>query len=99
MKWIRFAEGKSGKREVAIALLLMWAFASAYLFFWIDPSIIEKYEAIWDTLTWAVFLFAAGAFGIDFAAKKGMLGGGRPPYQPPTQQRPQRVDDAPEGPL
>jgi hypothetical protein len=85
MKWIKFAEGKSGKREVAISLFLMWAFAYAYVFYWIEPELIEKYERVLDGLTLAVFTFGAGAFGLDFAAKKGWLGGSQPPPMMPPR--------------
>ena len=74
MRWLVLSPGKSGKREVAVSLLLMWAFASAYLFYWVDPAIIEKYREIWDTLTWGVLGWSAAAFGIDFLAKSGAIG-------------------------
>lgn len=90
MRWVDFATGKSGKREVAVSLLLMWAFASAYLFFWVDHEIIKDYVDIWSTLTWAVLAWAAAAFGIDFIMKNGPIR-----YQPP--QKP--IDKGIEGPL
>lgn len=96
MKWLDFATGKSGKREVAVSLLLMWAFASAYLFYWVKPDTIEKYKEIWTTLTWAVLAWAAAAFGIDFVIKNGM--GGAPRYQQPPQT-PKQIDKGIEGPL
>jgi hypothetical protein len=95
VSWIKFAEGKSGKREVAVSLILMWAFASAYLFYWLDADVIEKYEGIWETLTWAVLAWAAGAFGIDFLAKRGAIGSGS--STPP--QTGKRVGEGQEGPL
>ena len=58
-------KGKSGGREVSISLLLMWAFESAYLFFWIDHTVISDYREIYSTLTTAVFAFSLGAFGIQ----------------------------------
>ena len=69
-------KGKSGTREVGMALLLLWAFASAYLFFWIPGGDVTNYINIYSTLTTACVGFAFGAFGITkvmdsgaFAAK------------------------------
>lgn len=69
MTWSIFSSVKSGKREVAVSLLMFWVFVSGYLYFWIPAETFAKYAGGWDTLTWATFAFAAGAFGIDFVMK------------------------------
>lgn len=76
MTWSMFSTAKSGKREVAVSLLMFWVFVSSYLFFWIPAEVFAKYQDGYGTLTWAVIGFAAGAFGIDFVmkAKTGALG-------------------------
>lgn len=74
MTWLRIGPGKSGKREVAVSLLLFWAFCFSYVFFWLPGAEVETYEGLIDTLTWATFMWAAAAFGMDFAAKRGMFG-------------------------
>lgn len=88
MTWTLLSSGKSGKREVAISLLMFWAFISGYLFFWIPTAAFKEYADGWSTLTWATFAFAAGAFGIDFAIKSGLMGGGRAQVQPPAAGAP-----------
>lgn len=89
MTWALFSTAKSGKREVAISLLMFWAFVSGYLFFWIPAELFSKYQDGYGTLTWAVIGFAAGAFGIDFVMKARAGGGGADPA-------PRRRIDGPE---
>ena len=92
MTWALLSTGKSGKREVAVSLLLLWAFASAYVFFWIPSEKVKDYTEVWSTLTWACLLWAAGAFGIDFAMKSGVFGAPKPAAQPSARRR----QDSPE---
>jgi len=90
MTWTLFSSMKSGKREVAISLILFWAFITGYVFFWLPPETVEKYEGLWDTLTWASLAFAAGAFGVDFVMKS------RASMGPPARQVAAHKRDTPE---
>lgn len=74
MTWTFFSTGKSGKREVAVLLVMFWLLTSCYLFFYIPPVEVKEYESAWSTQTWATFAWAAAAFGIDFVAKMGAFG-------------------------
>lgn len=94
MTWLLLSSGKSGKREVAVSLLMFWAFITGYLYFWISPATFKEYEEGWSTLTWATFAFGASAFGIDFAIKSGLLGGGRTDSVAPARRSGPR--DGPE---
>ena len=67
-------KGKSGAREVGASLLLMWSFASAYLFFWIPSRAISDYREIYSILTTAVFAFALAAFGLQKLVDAGAVG-------------------------
>lgn len=69
MSWFLLSSGKSGKREVAVSLLMFWAFCFGYVMFWLPADLIAKYEGILDTLTWTVLAWAAAAFGVDFVMK------------------------------
>jgi hypothetical protein len=85
MAWLQgLATARSGKREVAVSLLFLWAFASAYVFFWIDSSEIKDYEGVYGTLTWSVLAWSAAAFGLDFVAKQGAFS------PPPDRRAPRR---------
>jgi hypothetical protein len=88
MSWLQgLATSRSGKREVAVSLLFLWAFASAYIFFWIDSGRVGDYEGIYSTLTWSVLAWSAAAFGLDFAAKQGMLSPPPAPNKPAPRRR------------
>ena len=69
MTWGLISSAKSGKREVALSLLMFWAFVSGYVLFWLPSETVKDYADIWDTLTWATFAWSAAAFGIDFVMK------------------------------
>ena len=99
MTWLRLSEGKSGKREVAVALLMLWAFITSYIFFWIPAETISFYRDIFGTVTLAVIGFAGGAFGFDAYLKN--RGGPAPDYQPPPRRRhgADGPGDPPQGPL
>lgn len=68
MTWLVMS-AKSGKREVAISLLMLWAFITGYVFFWITPAEVTDYKETYSTITTAIFMFAGGAFGLDFYMK------------------------------
>lgn len=57
---LKLPPGKTGAREVAVLLLLLWALTSAYLFFWIGHDLVKDYTGLYSTLTTAVFAFAMG---------------------------------------
>lgn len=69
MKKFELKNGKSGKREVAGALLILWGFVSGYVFFWIPTADVAAYREVYSTVTTAVMMFAGGAFGLDFYMK------------------------------
>jgi len=75
---LKLPPGKSGTREVAVALLLLWAFASAYLFFWITSSQVQDYREVYATLTTACVGFAFGAFGLTKVVDSGAFGKSAP---------------------
>lgn len=86
MTWALFSTGKSGKREVAISLLMFWAFITGRHFFWIDAALHAAQNDAWEMLTLVVLPWAAAAFGIDFIMKsKGSLLG--PSTQSPAPRR------------
>lgn len=64
MNWFRISGGKSGAREVAVSLLMMWAFLTGYICFYIEPEGIVLYREVYGVITTAIFTFALGAFGI-----------------------------------
>lgn len=85
--------GRSGKREVAIALLMFWAFFYGRALSWLAPEQFKIYEDSLDNLTWATFAFAAAAYGLDFAVKSGIWGGGGGKRESTPRRR--SVDRAP----
>lgn len=63
MKWLpTVSAGKSGAREVALTLLLLWTFLLCWAQFIAPPD--SFFERKFDTVTTAIFTFALGAFGI-----------------------------------
>ncbi len=64
MRLFQVHDGKSGTREVAVALLIFWAFTSGYVFFWIGHEVVADYREIYSTLTTACIGFGFGAFGL-----------------------------------
>lgn len=69
MQFFAINSGKSGKRELAISLVMLWAFITVRHFMWIASDDAVKMEESWSTLTWATLGFAAAAYGIDFVMK------------------------------
>lgn len=85
MTWLLVSNGKSGKREVAVSLLLFWAFLTGYLWFWLPKEDVTFYRELYGMVTTSVFLFAGGAFGFDaYLKNKGPETAGR---MPPTYGR------------
>jgi len=62
MAWLKVAEGKSGAREVAVALLLLWVF----LLLWCQFLAPENsfFERQFESITTGIFLIVGGAFGV-----------------------------------
>lgn len=76
---------KSGKREVAVSLLLLWGFITCRHFIWVDIPTHTAQNNGWETLTWASLAWAAAAFGVDFIMKsKGAI---LPPAPDATRER------------
>ena len=99
MTWSIFSSGKSGKREIAVSLIIFWAFVTGYVFFYIPTAEVREYADPWSTMTWAVLAWAAAAFGIDFMVKSGAMGGQRQPTPSRRTQdhKPTRRDDPDRG--
>lgn len=79
----KIASGKSGTREVAIALLMFWAFITGYVFFYITHDQVADYKDMWMHMTTAVLMFAAAAFGLNYAVQNGVLPNRGNPDCPP----------------
>lgn len=62
--WLKLEAGKSGKRETAVALLMLWALYSTTLFWFKSPDEIMALKDVYSTISTAVFVFATGAFGL-----------------------------------
>lgn len=77
MRWLKIAEGKSGSREVAAALLIFWTFITGWLLWWIERSAVDSYKDIYSTITTAVFTFGLGAFGVQAVMNR--IGPSAPP--------------------
>lgn len=61
---------KTWKRETAWALLLFWAYITRQMFVVVDPEHIRAYEPAYTIASMAVWTFALGAFGMDWAVKQ-----------------------------
>lgn len=93
MTWLFVSNGKSGKREVAVALLIFWAFITGYLWFWLDQEAITFYREIYGVITTSVFLFAGGAFGFDaYLKNRPPEPAGRMPSNFGRQSKQQEID-------
>lgn len=87
MTWAIFSTGKSGKREIAISLILFWVLVTCFVFFYIPNTEVRDYADVWSTMTWAVLAWAAAAFGIDFMVKSGAIGKSAPTPERRTQDK------------
>lgn len=58
-------------------MILFVVFVNCWALFWLPKEDFKIYSDYLQFLTSAVVIFAAGAFGIDYAAKAGLIGGGR----------------------
>lgn len=65
MSWFVLSAGRSGAREVATAMLILWAFVSGWLLWWLPKGDVDAYREIYSTMTTAIFTFSLGAFGIS----------------------------------
>ena len=78
---------KTGKRELAVALLI-----------WLIYVVEVKEESIVEVLVWPIFTFVTAAFGLDQYSKLQQ----KPPQSPhrgrpePSSQRPSREDQLPD---
>jgi len=64
LNFLRPTNKKSGKRETALALLIFWMGLTFHLWFFVDDESVAEYEAIYSTITAAIFVFVGGAFGL-----------------------------------
>lgn len=76
--WPKISSGKSGAREVAGALLMLWAFLVGWMHFWIPKEDVSYYKESFSTITTAIFTFSFGAFGVA-AVMNRLPGGSAPP--------------------
>lgn len=70
-RFFQFASpGKTGKREVAVLVLLLWS-ATFVKIFWFDgAAVIEAQHDLYGELSWPILTFVAAAFGIDAILKR-----------------------------
>lgn len=75
MAWLKIAPGKSGAREVATSLLLLWVF----LLLWCQFSAPADsfFERQFEAITTAIFLVVGGAFGVPSVLNR--MGGAQAP--------------------
>lgn len=66
MKAIR----KSFKREIAVAGLAFWTFITGYMFWYADFDRLPALHAPYSAVTWAVWAYAAAAFGMHTYAAR-----------------------------
>ncbi len=60
---------KSFKREIAVAGLAFWAGITASMFWYeVDPARLEALRTHYDAVTWAIWAYAAAAFGLHALA-------------------------------
>lgn len=64
MKTIR----KSFKREIAVAGLAFWGIITASMFWYADAERVEALRTHYDAATWAIWAYAAAAFGMHALA-------------------------------
>lgn len=65
MKAIR----KSFKREIAVAGLVFWGLITATMFWYdVDTERLEALRTHYDAVTWAIWAYAAAAFGMHALA-------------------------------
>lgn len=92
MSWFTLSAGKSGKREVAVYLLVTWSFLTARHFMWLDAATHAAQNEAWTTLTWAVLPLVATLFGVDYMVKSGVLGSQSPAPKVPLRRARKDVD-------
>lgn len=68
--WSIGLASKTFKREVAIGALVFWALVTVRVFWQLTVQEANALASVYGTLTTTVWLFAAGAFGIDCVAKQ-----------------------------
>lgn len=61
---------KTMKREISVALLLLWSVITIKLFWLTDVTLINALTGIYGIATPTIFMFAAAAFGFDAWAKQ-----------------------------
>ena len=96
MSWLKIAAGKSGARELAVALLIFWGFITGWLLWWLEPATVATYRELYGTITMAIFAIAGGAFGVP-AVMNRLPGvpGPQPPatgHRSPLQRQEREID-------
>lgn len=89
MRGLIISAGKSGARELATALLIFWAFIVAWLLFWIPKEDVSFYKETFGTISFAIFTFGGGAFGIASVMNRLPTQTGPAPHLPLSGDRPQ----------
>lgn len=82
MSFFKIAPGKSGARELAVMLTILWVFYCVWLHAWVPTADVKTYEGFFDTITTAVFVVITGAFGVPSVMNR-ITGGNTPaPHVP-----------------
>lgn len=61
---------KTMKREVAVCGLLFWAVIVGRTFWGIPEESVSAYVPLLEQITWPIWAYAAGAFGMDAWQKR-----------------------------
>lgn len=59
---------KSFKREIAVAGLLFWVGITSFMFWGAEVSRLEALHSPYEAVTWAIWAYAAAAFGLHALA-------------------------------
>ena len=69
MMGLKIPPGKTGTREVAVSLLILFATVTVRVFFLMEPGVVSMYKEIYSSLMTGCIGFAAAAFGVHMWRK------------------------------
>jgi len=82
MSWLKIAPGKSGARELATGLIILWVAYCVWLHGFVAVADVKTYEGYFEIITTAVFVVVTGAFGVPSVMNR-LTGGSTPaPHVP-----------------
>lgn len=73
---------KSGKRELALVLLLFWLLVAVKLFFVAPAADVAHYGPLFDAITWPILGAVFAVYGLDFWVKNGRGATPKPGVEP-----------------